>query len=86
MTKNFAVVHSNLIRLRRTTPEDLDFVLRAEQHEEHRPFIIAWPRAQHQEALANADLAHLICENVKEYFPLQKVNLKEKFNLFNEYW
>ncbi len=65
MTNNFAVVKSNLLRLHRTTPEDLDFVLHAEQHEENHPFVIAWPRAQHQEALANADLAHLICEKVE---------------------
>jgi RimJ/RimL family protein N-acetyltransferase len=65
MTNNFAVVHSNLLRLRRTTPEDLDFVVSAEQHEENRPFVIAWPRAQHQEALANSDMAHLICETVE---------------------
>jgi mannose-6-phosphate isomerase-like protein (cupin superfamily) len=24
--------------------------------------------------------------NLKEYFPMQKVNLREKFNLFTEYW
>lgn len=64
MTNNFAVVQSNLLLLRRTTPEDLDFVLPAEQHEENRLFVMAWPRAQHQEALANTDLLHLICETV----------------------
>lgn len=64
MTNNFAVVQSNLLGLRRTLPEDLDFVVSAEQHEENRPFVIAWSQTQHQEALANAGLAHLICETV----------------------
>jgi RimJ/RimL family protein N-acetyltransferase len=65
MTNNFVVVNSTSLRLRRTTPEDLDFVLRAEQHEENRPFVIAWPRTQHHETLANTDLMHLICETVE---------------------
>jgi hypothetical protein len=52
------VTKSDLLLLRRTVPEDLDFVLSAEHHEENHPFIIAWPRAQHQKALANSDMAH----------------------------
>ncbi|MCI0698316.1 GNAT family N-acetyltransferase [candidate division KSB1 bacterium] len=64
MANNFAVVQSNLLLLCRAMPEDLDFVVGAEQHEENRSFVMAWPRAQHQEALANADLMHLICETV----------------------
>jgi len=58
------VVQSQLLRLRRTTDEDLDFVFHAEQHEENRTFIIPWSRERHREAFVNEDMLHLICETV----------------------
>jgi diamine N-acetyltransferase len=46
--------------LRRTTPDDLDFVLAAEGDEENAPFIGQWRREEHAAALADGDVAHLI--------------------------
>ena len=51
------------IRLRRTSEDDLDFVLSAEQSKENRPFVSAWAREQHLGALTSEDLSHLIIEN-----------------------
>jgi diamine N-acetyltransferase len=51
------------VRLRPTGEDDLDFVLRQEGDEANRPFIGRWPRGRHQEALAAADVEHLIAED-----------------------
>ncbi len=48
------------VRLRRTTPEDLDFVLGAEGEAENAPFIGQWTREEHAAALADDDMAHLV--------------------------
>jgi diamine N-acetyltransferase len=54
------------IRLVRTTEDDLDFVLSAEQSSENRAFVTVWTREQHLDALASEDLSHLIIENSAE--------------------
>jgi diamine N-acetyltransferase len=50
------------IRLRPTTPEDLDFVLDAEREPENARFILPWMRGQHIRALADPDVAHRIIQ------------------------
>ncbi len=52
------------IQLRRTTQDDLDFVLNAEQSAENRSFVSVWTRNEHLAALASKDLAHLIFERI----------------------
>jgi diamine N-acetyltransferase len=52
------------IQLRRTTQDDLDFVLSAEQSAENRSFVSAWTRNEHLAALASKDFAHLIIERI----------------------
>lgn len=51
------------IRLRRTSEDDLDFVLSAEQSAENRSLVSVWARGQHLAALTSEDLSHLIIEN-----------------------
>ncbi len=46
--------------LRRTTAEDLDFVLAAERDEENAPFIGQWMREEHAAALTDENMAHLV--------------------------
>lgn len=48
--------------LRRTTADDIDFVVDAEQDGDTRPFILPWHREQHIAALGDPDLAHCIVE------------------------
>jgi diamine N-acetyltransferase len=50
------------ISLRPTSSDDLDFVLAAENHDDNRNFVSQWARAEHEEAIANPDMAHLIVE------------------------
>jgi RimJ/RimL family protein N-acetyltransferase len=50
------------VRLRPTSPEDLDFVLDAERDPENARFILPWTREQHARALADPDAAHRIIE------------------------
>lgn len=52
------------VRLRRTLEDDLDFVLRAEQSAENRPFVLLWSSEQHLTALTSEDIAHLIIEEL----------------------
>lgn len=54
------------IRLLRTSKDDLDFVLSAEQSAENRAFVTVWTREQHLGALSSEDLSHLIIENTAD--------------------
>lgn len=54
------------ISLRRTTESDLDAILRLEQDEENRAYIIPWTYEQHRAACANPDLAHVVIETKPE--------------------
>ena len=54
------------VRLRGTTPDDIDFVVSAEQDPDSRPFILPWHRDQHMAALSDPDLAHLIVETTDD--------------------
>ncbi|MGI8732203.1 MAG: GNAT family N-acetyltransferase [Pyrinomonadaceae bacterium] len=54
------------IRLLRTSENDLDFVLSAEQSSENRSFVSVWAREQHLGALTSEDLSHLIIENTTD--------------------
>lgn len=51
------------ICLRPTNEADLNFVLTAEQDEDNRAFVNQWERQQHQEALFDQNIAHLIIES-----------------------
>lgn len=58
------------IRLRRSSEGDLEFVLAAEGAEDNRRFVGQWTRAQHREALSDADLTHFIVESVDDGRPV----------------
>ena len=51
------------IELRRTTENDLQYVLSAEADEDSRPFITAWPEEEHRGVLDDANIEHLIVES-----------------------
>lgn len=51
------------IRLVRTSEDDLDFVLSAEQSPENSAFVSMWTREQHLGALTSEDMSHLIIKN-----------------------
>lgn len=55
-----------LISLRSTLPEDIDFVIDAEQHPENKPYIGQWARGQHLAALGDSDFGHFIIERADE--------------------
>jgi RimJ/RimL family protein N-acetyltransferase len=48
------------VHLRPTTPNDLDFVVAAEQNPDSLPFIVPWPRERHAASLVDPDIAHSI--------------------------
>ena len=58
------------IELRRTTPNDLPYVLAAEGDEENRRFVAVWPEAQHRAALDDPHMAHLIIASKPQSQPV----------------
>ena len=65
----------DVIRLRPTTPADLDWVLAAEGHPDNRPFVTQWTRKQHEATLEHPDTRHLIVENAADGHPVGYVIL-----------
>ena len=51
------------IDLRRTTENDLPYVLSAEGDDDSRRFIAVWPEEQHRAALDDTNMEHLIIES-----------------------
>lgn len=54
------MIYTDKLQLRRTTPEDLEFVLTAERHEENRPYIGQWSLEEHTAGLTDEDILHLL--------------------------
>lgn len=61
-----SVTQSDVVRLRRTTETDLDFVLATEYHEDNYQYIFHWNRDQHILSFANPNIAHFIIETVED--------------------
>jgi diamine N-acetyltransferase len=58
------------IELRRTTENDLPYVLSAEADAESRRFVAVWPEEQHRAALDDPNIEHLIIESQPNGQPL----------------
>ncbi|MDQ0192321.1 GNAT family N-acetyltransferase [Paenibacillus wynnii] len=54
------MIHSESLQLRKTTEEDLEFVLAAEQAQHNCAFIGQWSKEEHRAALHDLDMLHLI--------------------------
>ncbi|WP_239617308.1 GNAT family N-acetyltransferase [Cohnella mopanensis] len=57
------IAYSEMLNLRKTEKEDLNFVLATETETDNTPFIGQWTFEEHIEALENNDVIHLIIEN-----------------------
>lgn len=55
---------SDLIKIRRTDIEDLEFVIRTEHDNDNKSFITQWTIEQHSAALTNSDCLHLVIEDL----------------------
>jgi RimJ/RimL family protein N-acetyltransferase len=53
------------ITLRRTTPDDIDFVSKSEHDESNKPFIGQWTKEQHINSLQNPDIYHVVVEHIE---------------------
>jgi RimJ/RimL family protein N-acetyltransferase len=58
------------IELRRTTANDLPYVLSAEGDAESRRFIAVWPEEQHRAALDDPNIEHLIIASIPQSQPI----------------
>lgn len=64
------IKESDLIRLRLTQYEDLEFVIGAENESENAQYIGNWSKTQHLESFSNSDILHLIIEDSKTGKPI----------------
>ncbi|WP_047155377.1 GNAT family N-acetyltransferase [Aneurinibacillus tyrosinisolvens] len=64
-----------IVKLRPTTSEDLDFVLCTENHPENCPYIFQWTKEQHKLAIENPNVAHFIVERATDSVPVGYVIL-----------
>ena len=53
------------IELRATHEDDLDYILQAERDPANSPYILAWTRQQHQNALLDGDQRHFIVTDIQ---------------------
>ena len=58
--------HDDDIGLRRTTPDDLPFVVSTESNPSNATFIKQWNRDTHLQSLGNCDILHLIIESIEQ--------------------
>ena len=63
------------VRLRPTNRDDLPFVISAERAEDNRVYVAQWTREQHEEALKDPDMSHLIIERLDDQTPVGYVIL-----------
>ncbi len=54
---------NNLVKLRFTQNTELETILKIESDPEHAPDVGAWSHEEHEAALHNQDLLHLVIEN-----------------------
>lgn len=57
----------NQVRLRPTTPHDLDYVLAAESHPANAPYVQQWNRETHHASLTDPDYIHMIVERCDQH-------------------
>ncbi len=57
------------IHLRPTIEQDLPFVLAAERAPENHRFVDQWTQAQHEAAINNTDIRHMIIERLNDRVP-----------------
>lgn len=58
------------VRLRATVEKDVPFVIAAERADDNGAFVAQWTRDQHEKALADPDVCHLIIERVDDQRPV----------------
>jgi RimJ/RimL family protein N-acetyltransferase len=58
------------VRLRATVEKDVPFVIAAERADDNRAFVAQWTRDQHEKALADPDVRHLIIERADDQKPV----------------
>ena len=58
------------VRFRPTRPEDLDFVMAQEVHDENSAYIRHWSREKHLTAIYDPNFAHFIVETMQDEQPV----------------
>ncbi|MDZ4278572.1 MAG: GNAT family protein [Dehalococcoidia bacterium] len=64
--KEVSSITGQLVSLRPTTAEDLDFVINTEQAEDNPAYVNVWSREQHRQFIDDSDTSHLIVDAVND--------------------
>jgi diamine N-acetyltransferase len=62
--------HDHIVRFRPTRPEDLDYVMAQEVHDENSAYIRHWSREKHLAAIYDPNFAHFIVETIQDERPV----------------
>ncbi len=54
------MIQSNRLQIRRTTGQDINFVLEAESDSENRQYVGQWNKEEHLQALSDPDIFHIL--------------------------
>ncbi|MFD3257563.1 GNAT family N-acetyltransferase [Paenibacillus lentus] len=74
------VEYSSKILLRRSNLSDLEFILTLESKEENKPYITIWERRQHEHAIHDENIAHMIIEDKQLSKPVGFVIISDLHN------
>jgi diamine N-acetyltransferase len=65
-----AMIDNRMVRFRPTRPEDLDYVMGQEDHDENSAYIRHWSREKHLAAINDPNFAHFIVERIDDARPV----------------
>jgi len=64
------MTNKHKVRFRTTRPEDLDYVMAQERHDENSAYIRHWSREKHLAAINDPNFAHFIVETIQDERPV----------------
>jgi diamine N-acetyltransferase len=65
-----AVIDNLVVRFKPTRPEDLDYVMAQEVHDENSAYIRHWSREKHLSVINDPNFAHFIVERIEDERPV----------------
>lgn len=67
---NKYIIENNMVGIRKTKIEDLEYVMKAETHDENKPFVGQWEYEKHVESLKDENIFHIIIEDYENKKPI----------------
>jgi diamine N-acetyltransferase len=64
------MIDNRKVRFRTTGPDDLDYVMGQEQHDENSAYVHHWPREKHLAVISDPNFGHFIVETIEDQQPV----------------